>query len=83
MVAGRVSGWSQVSVRQKASILWSCIKCLRISGLLCMSVIEEADLILKDARFIVERIDWTGPGLISTSPAKRRRQTRIKPCFLR
>ena len=39
--------------------------CLKISGLLCMSVIEEADLILKDARFIVGRIVWTGPGLIS------------------
>ena len=34
MVAGRVSDWSQVSVRQNASILWSCIKCFRISGLL-------------------------------------------------
>ena len=47
-----------------------------------MSVIEEADLILKDARFIVGRIGWTGPGLTSTSPAKRSRHTRIKLCFL-
>lgn len=48
-----------------------------------MSVIEEADLILKDARLIVGMMCWTGPGLISTSPAKRSRQTVKKVCFLR
>ena len=47
-----------------------------------MSVIEEADLMLKYARFMVGRIGWTGPGLTSTSPAKRSRHTRIKLCFL-
>jgi hypothetical protein len=74
MVAGRVSGWSQVSVRQRMSILLSRIRCLRISGLLYRWVIEEADLILNVASFKVGKTAGTGPGFISTSPAKSKRQ---------
>ena len=33
MTTGRESGFSQVSVRQRISIFWSWIKCLRILGL--------------------------------------------------
>ncbi len=37
-------------------------------------VTKEADLILNVARFKVGRIVETGPGLISTSPAKSSKQ---------
>ena len=42
--------------------------------MLCKWVTEEADLILNIARFKVGRIVETGPGFISTSPAKSDKQ---------
>jgi hypothetical protein len=35
---------------------------------------EEADLMLKEPKFKVGWVCETGPGFISTSPARRRRQ---------
>jgi hypothetical protein len=46
----------------------------RSSGLLHWSVIDEAERILKEAKFKVGDVAEVGPGLISTSPAKSKRQ---------
>ena len=75
MVVCGVSGWSQVSVRHRISMLWSRMICLRISGLLWSVVIEEADRILKVARFMVGLVTGLGlgPGFSSTSPARSKR----------
>ena len=39
-----------------------------------MLVTDEADLILKEAKLKVGSVEGMGPGLTSTSPARRRRQ---------
>jgi len=72
--AGRESGWSQVSVRQRISIFWSWIMCLSISGLLNKWVMEEADLILNVDSFKVGCTAETRPGFTSTSSARSKRQ---------
>lgn len=68
---GRVSGGSQVSERERISRWWSEIASWIEVGLLSSGVMDEADLIL---RWDMSKGKGTagGPGLISTSPARRR-----------
>jgi len=71
MVDWRGEGGSQVSVKQRRSILLSSTRFCRSSGLWYWGVMDVAERILRLARI---RLWKGGPGLISMSPARRRRK---------
>jgi len=67
---GMVSTGSQVSERDSTSSLWSDIASWREVGLSRWGVTEVADLMLRWD--MIREVGGVGPGLISTSPARRR-----------